>query len=464
MVKYHIKPNGEPGKCKAVYKCRYKLDLDHHYSTVKEARIAYEKEMNGELLVKRISKSVYEDMDNKIKTEVGYDFAVDVDTLGVKFEAPDVADCSYYIDPDDNSEYFRLEDMPYVLESFSSKDMVPGYDMNIDWHTTQRYISEEILKDYESERNPFLHAKYKFSDHGEDDSYPLVGIYKDKVFIMDGNHRIIAAREKGMQAFAAVVYEYDENKDDYRQVLPNEFNERFGKGSVNGDGSRKVIDAPAIVQQSGVPGESYSTNRIVLSDVDGTIVRDSLVLKHAIYLENSGIIDLDGLGDKWLNDSKNEELISDLAVKYREEILGKSLDELMVDDYLESITSDGSNFYDTLRRLRDLRGEGSEVVLISGSPSYLVDRFANKYGFKSSASRYHFVENAFNGDVDGMFASASKKAYVESLGLGNYSEVIAFGDTMSDKPLFDVANYSVLVDPTDKTREGLAGKVQEIVI
>lgn len=204
--------------------------------------------------------------------------------------------------------------------------------------------------------------------------------------------------------------------------------------------------------------------KMIMSDVDGTIVRGSLVLRHAVFLEREGLVKLNGLGEAWKGDQKNEALISSLAETYRAEIKGMNVEDMAVNGYIDSIVSNKDNFYSVLDRLIDYKANGDHVLLISGSPDFLVNPFAEKFGFEGVGSTYHMDSNQrLNGKVNGMFNGDAKRNYVASLGLQAYSDIIAFGDTQSDKPLFESASYNVLVEPTNETREALGSMVHEII-
>lgn len=206
-----------------------------------------------------------------------------------------------------------------------------------------------------------------------------------------------------------------------------------------------------------------TSKNIVLSDVDGTIVRGSLVLNHACDLHDKGIVDFGDAVEQWRSDPKNEHNITRLAEMYRVGIAGKNIHDLDVDGYIENIVSNDSNFYSTLNRLIDYRDADHRVVLISGSPHFLVGAFANHFGFDYAASQYHHEDGYFTGDCDGMFSAKAKRAYLENFGLDKYSNIVAFGDTCSDEPLFDSAHYSVLVEPNTYTRDALGHLVDEMV-
>jgi HAD superfamily phosphoserine phosphatase-like hydrolase len=205
--------------------------------------------------------------------------------------------------------------------------------------------------------------------------------------------------------------------------------------------------------------------QVVLSDVDGTVIRGSLVLQHAISLHDTGIINLGNLPAIWRAEMKNENNITNLAVAYQQAITGMKLEDLNVDGFVDSICENSANFYSSLPRLIALKRAGAEVVLVSGSPDFLVGNFGNRFGFSHAASKYSVDSTGrLTGQIEGMFSAPAKRAYVSSLNLTSYRDIFAFGDTSSDVPLFEAASYSVLVDPNEETRLSLGATVNEIVM
>lgn len=205
--------------------------------------------------------------------------------------------------------------------------------------------------------------------------------------------------------------------------------------------------------------------KIALSDVDGTIVRSSLVLSHAVALSNEGVINVGSLAKDWQKDMKNETIISALAEAYRDEIMGRTASDIASAEYVAEMISDKRNFYaSVIERLVSMRSEGDDVILISGSPGYLIEPFAEHFNFQGVGSDYKVnATGHFTGEVDGMFHGDAKRNYVAGLDLARYTEVHAYGDTRSDVPLFEKASYSVLVAPNNDTRSSLSGVVHEII-
>ena len=198
----------------------------------------------------------------------------------------------------------------------------------------------------------------------------------------------------------------------------------------------------------------------VLSDVDGTLTRGSLVLDHAIYLHERGVINLGNLPQRWKAAPKDEKLIVALAEKYRDAIRGKKVEDLQVEEFLDEYDGIQGKFYSTLDQLRTFKKRGWEVQLISGSPDFLVQPFAQRNGFYGRGSDYHVNEEGYlNGSVDGMFGHDAKEGYISKLNVKRFKRVLAFGDTASDVPLFNNAHHSTLVDPSEETEANVKASV-----
>lgn len=198
----------------------------------------------------------------------------------------------------------------------------------------------------------------------------------------------------------------------------------------------------------------------VLSDVDGTLTKGSLVLDHAIYLHDMGLINLGNLPQQWKNDPKNEKLIVALAERYKDAIRGKKIEDLRVDEFLDEYEGIEGKFYSTMKQLRTFKERGWEVQLISGSPDFLVQPFAQRNGFYGKGSEYHVNDDgSLNGSVEGMFGHDAKEGYISKLNVKRFKRVLAFGDTASDVPLFNSAHHSTLVDPSEETEANVKANI-----
>lgn len=204
------------------------------------------------------------------------------------------------------------------------------------------------------------------------------------------------------------------------------------------------------------PVKSTLPKELFLTDLDGTILKGSLVLDHAVFLEEQGIIDTKGLASEWLADKKNEEAIYSLAEMYRYSITGKTEQEILVEDFVNTYYLDPGNYYQgPISELLKARKRKAEVFIISGSPDFLVSKFAEKFNFKARGS---FYEKAQDGTFTGFYQNLSgldaKREIVSEVLPESKKEkvrVSAYGDTFNDLALFEVAERSYLVDPCAET-------------
>ena len=216
---------------------------------------------------------------------------------------------------------------------------------------------------------------------------------------------------------------------------------------------------------------TQKSRRLVLSDIDGTLVRGSLVLDHALFLADAGITgvgenalaEMRQYGNEWLDDVKNESAIVNLAESYRRNIVGLTVSDLLVPSFLDATFRDPRNFYSTLHHIVKRRRRGSDVWLISGSPDFLVQPFAAHYRFSGRGSDYHVDNNnKFTGEITGMMGAAAKRDFIATLDVSSYDYVTGYGDTASDIPLFQTSHYTVLVNPT-ATTSAAVGTVNKVL-
>lgn len=196
---------------------------------------------------------------------------------------------------------------------------------------------------------------------------------------------------------------------------------------------------------------------LFITDLDGTLTKKSLVLGHAGYLIENGIMRDTGIYKAWCDDMKNEKLIVALAEEYRHQITGKKVNDLLIHDFIEEFLSDENNWYSTLEMLETARNFGDDVILITGSSDFLVRELAEQLNFDYYATKYHINKDlTLNGEITGMFADFQKSEVIEKyIDLHLYNEVIGLGDTASDFGIFQHCNVNYLVDPTKETLEKL---------
>ena len=195
---------------------------------------------------------------------------------------------------------------------------------------------------------------------------------------------------------------------------------------------------------------------LYLTDLDGTLTRKSLVLGHAGFLIERGIIEDTGIYGAWCEDMKNEKLIVALAQDYQRQLKDKRIEDLMVHEFIEDFLGDENNWYNTLEMLITARNFGEEVCLITGSSDFLVKELAERLNFKWFATKYHTENGILTGEITGMFADYQKDEVIRNnFDLSEYSFVIGLGDTASDYGIFKHCDINYLVDPTKETLEKL---------
>lgn len=199
---------------------------------------------------------------------------------------------------------------------------------------------------------------------------------------------------------------------------------------------------------------------LILTDVDGTLTRKSVVLSHAGFLIEKGIIKDDGSFQAWKKDVKNESLIVAVAENYRNEITGKTEEEMHAEEFVSQFLENKKNWYKTLDDLKEKILQGFEVVLVTGSSDFLVKHLANFLGCSYYATEYLKTNDRFTGKVKGMFSESQKDDCIQwNINTNEYSYIEAWGDTASDFGLFKHADYRLLVEPTKQTLETLIKKI-----
>lgn len=202
---------------------------------------------------------------------------------------------------------------------------------------------------------------------------------------------------------------------------------------------------------------------LVLSDLDGTLTKKSLVLEHYGYLIKNGIVEDDGSYKAWSMDMKNEKLITECAMSYQRAIIGKSINELGVIDFVTDFVYNDDNWHlDVMETLEVARDFGNtDIILITGSADFLVQPLCEILGFDSFSTIYtrDLKTGKLDGNVIGMFAEGQKSECIQkNIDLHLYNEVIGYGDTASDFGIFQYCHKNYLVEPTKETLEKLVLK------
>lgn len=192
--------------------------------------------------------------------------------------------------------------------------------------------------------------------------------------------------------------------------------------------------------------------KVILSDVDGTILSGSLVLDHACWLEAKGIVSLGEASKNWLSEKKNEKYIFELGLAYRKAIAGMKIRNLRIDEFFESYSQEVENYNTSvLAAIEAYRNFGYKLTLVTGSPCFLVEKLAKHLGAEFIATKYKINPHGkLTGNVYENYTYAGKKKNLKNYIVGG-EDIVAFGDTRSDEALFELARKSFLCHPTPRT-------------
>ncbi len=197
-------------------------------------------------------------------------------------------------------------------------------------------------------------------------------------------------------------------------------------------------------------------------DVDGTIFRNSLLIEHFKLLisykfisYNAWSIDVEDKFNKWTNRVGNyDEYLYALADKYVEGL--KSLNPEDVNFIAKRVIDlKGDNVYRyTKDRIKYHKEMGHKIVIISGSPDFLVGKMAKKLGIDDYfATEYIIEDNKYTGAVVPMWDSVSKnmaiKHYVEKHNV-DLSKSYAYGDTTGDFSMFELVGNPIAINPAKR--------------
>ncbi len=217
-------------------------------------------------------------------------------------------------------------------------------------------------------------------------------------------------------------------------------------------------------------------------DIDGTLYRNSLMIEHFKKLMKYEVIDpslwhtkVKKTYENWEKRRGNyDDYLLELADVYINAL--KGLDKNM----LEFITTQvidrkGDNVYVyTRERIRWHKEQNHKILFISGSPSFLVKKMAEKYGVDDYKASFYEVDsfNLFTGEIRQMWDSENKKKAMDDF-VKNYtidlSNSYAYGDTTGDLSMFEMVAHPVAINPTKelllgiKARKDLSERMEIIV-
>lgn len=200
-------------------------------------------------------------------------------------------------------------------------------------------------------------------------------------------------------------------------------------------------------------------------DVDGTIFRNSLLIEHFKMLikyefidESSFVLSIKDKLKKWEERRGNYDDYLDEVVEsyvnYLEKIDIKDIE--YVANQVINKRADKIYAY-SRKKIKEHLNKGHLVIIISGSPSFLVEKMAKKLNATDSIGTIYMIENEkFTGYKKPMWDSESKIKAIEYFAEKydiDLENSFAYGDTTGDFGMFTKVGNPVAINPAKKLFE-----------
>lgn len=207
--------------------------------------------------------------------------------------------------------------------------------------------------------------------------------------------------------------------------------------------------------------------QILLADVDGTIFMESLLMRHYDLLIKNGIVPKSELLELWKADKKNDGLIYKTATEYRESLKSITLEtatqyaRVLMNEISDDLLNDFS-----ISMINKFKQKGQDIVLISGSPKFIVKEFAKLLGVKGYGSIYQTDKQGyFNGEILGMWGAEHKSYLINHLELPKkYEKIISLGDSVGDFGMFEHSHKAYLIEPNEEAETKGKSKYKNIIV
>ncbi len=196
--------------------------------------------------------------------------------------------------------------------------------------------------------------------------------------------------------------------------------------------------------------------RVAFFDIDGTIYRDSLMVEHFRTLLDFDLIDQEKHAKQAYQDWYKRQGDYEDYLDAVSEVYVKSLGELTFTDVEFTsryvIKKKADRVYKFTRSMIQRHKElGHMIIFISGSPDFLVENMAKKYGADDfEASKYIYNGELFTGKIVPMWDSKSKDGAINRF-LEKYNidleESYAYGDTNGDFTMLKRVGHPVAINP-----------------
>lgn len=201
-------------------------------------------------------------------------------------------------------------------------------------------------------------------------------------------------------------------------------------------------------------------------DIDGTLLRESIMLRHFNKLIKYGIIDqesyIENIKAKYEAYEKRygnyDDFISETGVLYKNKL--KGLHKCLVVETAKQVIKEAGDlvYAYTRDRIKYHKEQGHKVFFVSGSPTYLVDMLGEVYGVTDTrGTEYLCDENdVFTGEIKPMWDSKSKLEVIEEL-VKKYNidvnKSYAYGDTNGDYTMVKTMKNATAINPSKKFLE-----------
>ncbi len=195
-------------------------------------------------------------------------------------------------------------------------------------------------------------------------------------------------------------------------------------------------------------------------DIDGTLYRNSLMIEHFKKLVKYEVVD-PGLWHTSVKDAfvewrkrvgEYEDYMLELVDIYYEALKGlRAADLEFISNQVIALHGDIVYKY-TRNRILWHKQQGHKVFFISGSPSFLVSKMAQKYEIDGFRGTDYIVDEKgrFTGQVTPMWDAVSKNKAIDDF-VAQYdidlSESYAYGDTNGDLSMLCRVGHPVAINP-----------------
>lgn len=195
-------------------------------------------------------------------------------------------------------------------------------------------------------------------------------------------------------------------------------------------------------------------------DIDGTLYRGSLMIEHFKKLIKYEVIDpvhwhfsVKKSYDDWKRRIADfDDYIEELAAIYIDSLTGLNKERIdFISDQVISLK--GEQVYSYVRnRIEYHKAAGHKIFFISGSPDFLVEKMAIKYGVTENIGTTYLIDDHgnFTGKIIPMWDSVSKNTainnFVKKYDI-NLEDSFAYGDTNGDLSMLKLVGHPIAINP-----------------